>query len=442
MFNQLMNSARVGVDYTRDASGNITGLAGAGGATIPLVTSCNTLAVMGDSISANWYNASAPDTQPKGYLAWAQVLSGQRMQIVSSAAVGGSGVSANLTGTALTTQIDTAIASGAKHLVMMGGINDVINGVSTATIQAAWLAILAKAIAAGMRVWWCTAPYMNAAYGSYTVARQAQMMYLNEWSKQIVNTQYARNGVVVVDTNSKSQDPTSATADYITNGSYDGLHPRNIAAYQMGKELARVWSLFVPEVPSLPTSNADNYGYSSVQAANILDNGLMVNTGATVATGYSTSVTGTGGKTDSIAARSDGYGNDQQMVITFAANNDSGRFTTADVKARISNGDVVYAECEITCSSMTATRCIRMQLTATGATTTKTAACMQLDSTNDAALTDTFTGVFRTVPFQIDTATLGALTNVSAQVAAFGTGAGGVTIKIGRFAIRKVVATA
>jgi len=30
MFNQLMNSARVGVDYVRDASGNITGLAGAG----------------------------------------------------------------------------------------------------------------------------------------------------------------------------------------------------------------------------------------------------------------------------------------------------------------------------------------------------------------------------------------------------------------------------
>ena len=41
MFNQLMNSARVGVDYTRDASGNITGLAGAGGSVyyaLPLAT--------------------------------------------------------------------------------------------------------------------------------------------------------------------------------------------------------------------------------------------------------------------------------------------------------------------------------------------------------------------------------------------------------------------
>lgn len=411
----------------------------------------NTLAVVGDSITANWYNASAPDTQPKGYLAWALLLSGQRMTVVNSSAIGGSGVTADLTGTSFATQFRNAIASGARHVVAMGGINDVINGVSTASIQNAWLRFIDRALNANMKMWLCTAPYMNAAYSSYTVARQAQMMYLNEWMKELANTTYARSGLVVVDTNSRSQDPTSATADYITNGSYDGLHPRNIAAYQMGKELARVWNLFVPEAPSLLTSNADNQGYSST-SNNVLDNGLMVTTGGTVGTGgtgassdvangFTGSRTGSATYVVSLVSRSDGYGSDQQIVCTFSAASESVRFTSADVKARISNGDVVVAECEITCSSMSATRDIRFQLTATGSLTTKTSACMQLDATNDAAMTDTFTGVFKTVPFAIDTTTLGSLTNVSAQVAAFSTAAGGVTLKIGRMSIRKVIAS-
>jgi hypothetical protein len=437
--------------YATDSSGNITGLVGGATATIPLVAPANSLAAIGDSETANWYNSAAPDTQPKGYLAWALLLSGQRMTVVSSQAVGGSGVSADYTGTALGTQLTTAIASGAKHLVMMGGLNDVINGASTATIQAAWLAILGRALGAGMRVWWCTTTYMNAAYGSYTVARQAQLMYLNEWAKQLANTIYARSGLTVVDTNSKTQDPASATGDFITNGSYDGLHTRNIAAYQAGKEVARVWNLFVPEAPSLLTSNADNQGYSS-GSNNILDNGLMVTTGGTVGTGgtgaasdvalgQTGSRTGSATYVVSLVARSDGFGFDQQMVCTYTASGESVRLTTGDLKARVSTGDVLVAECEITCSSMTATRDIRFQLSAAGALTTKTAACMQLDAANDLAMTEGFTGVFKTLPFTVDTATLGALTSVTASVAAFSTGVGGVTMKIGRMSVRKIVAS-
>lgn len=421
-----------------DSKGRET-LVPSGGALTPV---SNTLALIGDSITSSYFQGTvaSPSTVARGFIAWALVLSGQRMSIVSNSAVANSGVSGAFGGVSLETQLTAAIASGANHLFMMGGINDVNNSATTASIKAAWLRIINKAIAAGMRIWWGTTPYQNAAAGGYTVARQGQIMHVNDWSKQLaysINQSAGRNYITVVDINGAAVNPASATGDYLTNGSFDNLHPRNLAAYRMGKELARVWSLWVPESPKLLTSNVDTYTYSP-NSTNIVPNGLFVN-GTPTATGFTAGVTGGATQTPSIVARADGFGNDQQQVITFAADGDSSTLTTGNsLYNYLSDGDVIVAQCEVTLSAIT--NCKNLQLTCTlfGGTIQKTAKCLGLES-YDQAFTEGWTGVLQTLPMNVDIAAMGALFNCGITLACYGSGVGGATLKTGRMSIRKIV---
>ena len=400
----------------------------------------NTLAIIGDSICSSWRSVGATisERNPKGFLSWALALSGERLTVVSDQSLGGSQILAAGAGTQIsTTQLNAAIASGAGHILIQGGINDIFQaGVPSDQLKAGWTDMLDAAVAAGMQVWLAITHTPNSAYSSYTVAGQGKMLEVNEWLRNQVATTYARSNVTVVDLASIVVDPTSATASAKTNYLYDNLHPRNLAAQAMGAELARLWSREIPEVPQLLSSNADNKTFSA-SSTNILDNGLMV-AGTTLATGFTSSLTGTGATTDSLVARADGFGNDQQRVITFGANNDSVRMLTSDLKARISDGDTIVMECEVTPSAMTATRAIRASLTLTGASSSLTATTMQLDATNDLAMVTAQTHVLKTNPITVNLATLGALTIVQGAVAAFGSGAGGVTLKIGRWSIRKI----
>lgn len=423
------------VDFTPEQVSAVQALVSTAGILAP-----NTLAVIGDSRLSLWRSVGATisERNPKGYLSWALAYSGERLTVVSDQSLGGSQIIGTGSGTEIsTTQINAAVLSGAGHLLLEGGVNDFFQaGATLAAVQAGYVSILDKAALAGMRVWIVLGPTANSAYSSYTVAAQAKMLALNDWLRTRVASTYARKGVVVVDVAAKVVDPASATASAQTNFLYDNIHMRNLGAMAAGAELARVWNLWIPEAPQLLSSNADNQTYSAT-STNILDNGLMV-AGATLATGFSSSLTGTGATTDSLVSRSDGYGNDQQRIITFGANNDSVRMLTGDLKARVSDGDVLVMSCEVAMSSMTATRAIRASLTLTGASSSLTATTMQLDATNDLAMTSATTHVLKTNPITVNLATLGALTSVQGAVAAFGSGAGGVTLKVGRWSIRKL----
>lgn len=403
-------------------------------------SAANTLALVGDSRLALWRSVAATisEQNPKAYLPWALAYSGNRMTVVNDQSLGGSQFVGAGTGTDIVlTQLPLALASQAQHLLVEGGVNDFFQaGTSLATVQAAVVSLIQQATAAGMVVWIMTSIHPNSAYSAYSVSAQAKLAAYNSWLKTRVASQYAKFGVHIVDLSGIVIDGTSTTLSAQTNFLYDNIHPRNLGGMPAGAELARVWNLYVPEVPRLLNSNADNQTYSAT-SDNILDNGLFVN-GVTLATGFTSTVTGTGGVTDTLAARGDNFGNFQHRVVTFAANNDSARMFTSDVKARVSNGDVLEMCVEVTPSSMTATRCIRVQLTLTGATTSLTATTMQLDSINDLAMTSTTKMMLKTNPITVNTGTLGALTIVQGNIAAFGTGAGGVTLDIGRWSIRKL----
>ena len=407
-----------------------------------LMTPANTLAVIGDSITDSWKakGATSDDRYGAGYLTWALALSGERLRVISDNSVGGATVTDASVGTVnpIYRQIDTAVKSGARHLLVMGGHNDFnLYAQSVADVKAAWLTIIGKALKASMQVWLVIEPCADVVD-----ANQGKMLHVNDWLRQLAGSRFARSGLRVIDGASVFNDPVSATGAYKTGYSYDGTHPRSAGAYFIGKEIARVWKLFIPETQVLLSSNVDCVA-SFADSTNILTNGLFVN-GAAPGTGFTRSVTAGGAVTsETLVARADGFGSDLQEVVTFAAANDSVRVETADLKAYVADGDELVASCEITVSNITNLRCVRFQLSATGATSSFTAASFQLDATRDTvSLQEGFTATLMTNPVKINLATLGALTSLKAQVGIFGNGAGGATVKIGRWSVRKVVATA
>lgn len=392
----------------------------------------NTLAIIGDSFGAGYLIPSNGlySEAANCYITHALALSGRRMRIVGNYAVSGSGVSANLGGTSMLTQIDSAIASGARNLLCMGGINDAIYDQTLQSVKDAWATILAKAAKANMRIWLCTQPTMNSANGSYTIARQAQCMEQNNYLRRITS-----KNVNVIDCAAAAVDPTSTTGNYVTNGARDNLHPSNVGAYYMGKAVATVWNLLAPARPTLLSSSADIYSYSS-SSTNILDNGLFLN-GATTATGFSTAVTGGGLVTPTLVTRSDGFGKDQVLTGTFAAAGDGFRLTSSDYKARIVDQDVLYAEAEITCSSITNLSGLQLQLILSHTGRDEIATSCYYNPTDDKVLPEGYTAVLRTPEFTYDSASFGTLNYLLASVRAFGAGAGGATVKVGRMSIRR-----
>ena len=406
---------------------------------IPIRADDNSLAVVGDSFTANGYQntGSAEEFLSVGYIGHAMMLSGYRLSLVAGGvfAVGGSGVSADLAGVKFDTQLTSAIASGAKHLLVMGGVNDAKSDVDASVTFSAYIALINRAVAAGMKVWVATQSGVASTHGSYTVARQGAQIRLNQMLRNWFRDVSPKNAVLI-DTAKSIVDPSSATWSPKSTHTYDGLHPNNVGAYDIGKEIARVWNLLIPECGDLVSSNADNTTYSSL-STNLVTNSLMIGNTAGVANGFTKYAVAGGSMTGaSVAARSDGIGNDQVLPITFAANNDGYVFSTGN-KTAIADGDTVFAECEVTLSSPAAVKNVKLFLSLTGGTITKTATCNQ-GTVNDSTYLSGFTFTMRTPKIKYVVSTFGASPVTFAEVKIYGAGAGSVTAKISKFALHKV----
>ena len=94
---------------------------------------------------------------------------------------------------------------------------------------------------------------------------------------------------------------------------------------------------------------------------------------------------------------------------------------------------------EITVVTPGSLRAARLNIYMSAPTLNKTATCIQIDGTNDVALPEGFTGVFKTNPLQYDQATMGPLSNCIAQLTlSTAAASGNATVKIGRISVRKV----
>lgn len=417
----------------------------------------NSLMVVTDSYGGNGYtnSASAIDTNWWGFIPLAQALSGQRLTVVSMQARGGSGVTYDGVGLQLRKQLALALPSGGTDLLLMGGVNDI--GFTSATfddITNEYLYLLDMAIAAGVsRIWWCTQPVPNSANATYTAAKRALMMKLNAWIRKVGSAMSStrwRDNVYVVDLAGAAVNPTNANGDYRTNGAQsDNLHPSNVGAYYMAKELARVWNAYIPPAPILVSSAADNYGFNS-QSVNILDNGLMLNPTGGIAAGYETRVTGGTAGTPTVEARADGFGNNQVLPVNFTAAAQVVRIATTGssdgsgqatiMRSRVANGDTLIAKAEVSFDSPVNLAAVTLDLFFNGSLTFKLASGLIYNSLYCFALPEACTLTMVTPPMTYDAATIGNLNVVATRVTATGAGTGSATIKVGRWSVEKIVA--
>ena len=405
----------------------------------------NSLAIIGDSFTSNAYGktSSSEYWMARGYMTHAMMLSGYRFNLVPGGmcADGGSGVTANINGTAFNTQLTNAIASGARNLTIMGGINDIKADIDPEVVFQAYVALVLRAVRSGMRVFVLTQPSYDSTCSTYTVARQGAMLRLQNMLRLWCRTK-APKSVILIDTARVYTDPASTTSSPKAGYVYasDKLHPANLGCYYMGKEIARVWNMLVPEVGDLLSSNADNIAFNS-QSTNVQQNGLMIANTAGLATGFTASKTGSATLgTLSLEARSDGFGNNQVVPVTFANANEYGRLQ-GDVYTNIAEGDSFYMDCEVTVTSPVNLRCVKGTLQLAGSKLTYSAIVNQVDSSNDIAYNSDMTLTIRTPIVKYTAATFGSSPTLTPQIYVTGAGAGSVTLKVGRWAVHKIPAS-
>lgn len=411
------------------------------------------LATVGNSIIARYSdgNSTSSYTRSIGFMKWALGLSRQRYRLAANFATPFSGITAATASVKPTyqDQVEAVIASGATATMLMGDINDIINGAapSIAEMQAAWIGIVDRLVGAGIKVYWCTEPGLNVP--TNTATQQGKVLAMNAWIRAQCAV-YARRGVVLIDLAAVTMDPASLTANWKTNYTIDGVHPINLGAYFMGKEVARVWSTEgVPELPLLLSAAAD----AQVDAAdaalfpsstNILRNGLF-NLGTPssgVAQGWSM-VNGAGGTNVATLTTTPGgvageqrvIGNLQQFVASFAANNDSVTLRSASFVSRVPLTGRLLATLEVTVINPVNLRNVRVRLFGNGNVNPSFA--WSLAESNDVALTEGFTEVVR---LDLDLAPMGvtSLSSFLLDIVAEGSGAGSATIQVGRASVRIV----
>jgi lysophospholipase L1-like esterase len=276
----------------------------------------HTIVPFGDSITA--FNiatspptptASAPAVLSSGFFNWANIFLGQRFQAVANLGVGGDTSSQALgrldptpfaantayakdqavTNGGNTYTANVAFTSGASFVAgdwklslpsplqlsplpkwcnLMIGTNDMAStSVSGATVLSNITTICNRLLAAGINV------LLNTITPNYGTApnttQKTALAFANRGIRDYART---TSGVVLADTYAAAVDPSGG--NWKTNYSADSIHPRCVAAFAMGQEVAAAISPYVGPAPVLSSSNAD--------LENILTNGMFIGSQAEV----------------------------------------------------------------------------------------------------------------------------------------------------------------
>ena len=413
----------------------------AAGRLVPSYVADNSFAAIGDSFTsaARIVESNGGEAwKPHGYLAHVRDLCGARINILDIFAQGGSGITANFNGVKFDTQLTSAISTGARNLIVMGGVNDVINDVPVDAIFTAYKALIDRAVLAGMRVFVCTQQGMTAAYASYTAARNVALMNLNAMLKVYCATKSPMQ-VVLIDTARTCVDPASTTGSYKSGFTLDNLHPNNRGAFAKGKKIADVLNSIFPAVETAISSNADNVSLDA-SSLNILTNGLMINATGGLATGYTLTTTGSASvPSPAVTDRADGIGKDQVLNITFTAANETVTFSTSAITTGFVDGDTLVAECECDIGASAALRGIEFRFVVTGGVVPLNFVSLETSSANDQAVNTAVVYKFKSKPFKYNAAIMGPTKVTRSYLVAKSAAAGSVPVKVGLFSIRKVV---
>lgn len=250
-------------------------------AILPNRRSANTIALLGDSITAMTVaqNGVYTTKDARGYWGWASMRLGQRIDLVARAGTLNGGITGQTTAQILArVQSDVIdLAPGWCHV--LAGTNDMLQSVPVATTIANLTAIYNTLAAAGIRVVAGTIP-------PFAAATTAQFR-LTEALNQFVRSQgLTRRGFVVADYHAVLAGPTGTWRIATVAYTADGTHPSAGGAARMGKVLADALAPRVPAVNRLPSSNMDDAD-SGAALPNLAPNPMFTGTTGTVGAGGS-----------------------------------------------------------------------------------------------------------------------------------------------------------
>lgn len=201
----------------------------------------NLTVFLGDSETAGADDVALFAARGSSWPVYASIMSGQRLQYVRNAGIGG-----NTTANMLA-RFDTDVTPYAPRTVtLMAGTNDVL-ATAFATWQATYMAIVAKIRAIGAVPILCTMPPNNATTGG----RKQLTVQFNGFIRRYA----ALNGLLLLDFYTVLTDP--ATSDYKAAYYNDGTHPNEAGFAAMGAYAAALLANQLPP-PTVQLCADDN----------------------------------------------------------------------------------------------------------------------------------------------------------------------------------------
>lgn len=183
-------------------------------------------------------------------------------------------------------RIALPVAADCGSYLVAVGVND-LGGVTTATMQSNYSAIWAALLATGRPVIQSTILPRTLSTPANDAARE-QLWAINRW---LLSRDGAIPGLIIVDPAPYFGDAasalatpfTGATSDY--DASYDGLHPKGIGMYYVGRAYAEVFARWYGASKVPASGISDLYDATNNPGGNLLPNGVMDFTAGTGAVG-------------------------------------------------------------------------------------------------------------------------------------------------------------
>ncbi|MBV8060487.1 MAG: SGNH/GDSL hydrolase family protein [Alphaproteobacteria bacterium] len=264
------------------------------------------------------------------------------------------------------------------HIAGPLGVND-LNTRTLAQMYADTLANYAVLQAAGIPIVHISeVPFMNSGSGG-AIFSAANVVKQLEFNKLMESYCAVTPGMEYVDAYSLYVDPLSSPAGQAkANYTKDGLHPSPWSCRQaIAPALGPVLQKLFPAVPSrLPSSNADNFAYSSTSnnltsvgwastAGGSTSGSTATITGLTVCANMQVVATGpTATCTGAPTLRADGFGYDQVCVFTAGASGDAlaiyGENISTSGKANVN--DLLTGRCAISLAGVSGSKLKQFQI--------------------------------------------------------------------------------
>ena len=391
----------------------------------------NSIVYLGDSNTSNSYSLTALNmlTQDDGWAAWFEAFGGHSLKRLNVAATSG-----HTTAQMLARLDADVIAYAPGWCAVMGGTNDASSTTTVGAVTANLEAIYDLLAAAGIKVLALTIPPFGSSYAGFTAAKNLVILGVNRWIKDYAT----RTGkIVVCDAYAALIDPAATTPTVVSgNLKADDLHTSAQGARRVGYAAWLAMADHVDDRGYHVVSQSDRYDYDAT-SPQLQSNPLMQGSEAASAPVTGTEATGliverSGGTAtiaSSVAARADGFGNDQVATITSTALNDVVQIRMPSITARVFAGQTLRGEMYVSCTGMTNVRSLYAELQVTIDAVSYTARCMteSITTMDNANLSDV---VFRLQDLALPSSGAVSFATMLMRVE-FG-GVGGCVLKVGR----------